>query len=83
MALNGVSVLLFVPAASEVLAEIKKNYVHYASPLIIRLELSLNAIENKVYYDLTYITHYIIFHERKTIRQARSYRRSQGDRPPN
>ena len=54
----------------------KKIYSAF-SPLIFRLELLHNAIENKVYNDLA-IPHCIVFQERKTNWQARSYRRSQG-----
>ena len=64
MALNSFSVLLFVPSAPEVLAEIKRT-VYTAFYLLIRqLELFHNAIKNKVYYDLA-IPHYIIFQIRK------------------
>ena len=46
MALDGFSVLLFVPPAPEVLAEIYKKKLFYSAfwPLILRLELSHNAI---------------------------------------
>ena len=59
MALNGFNVLLFVPAAPVVLAEIKTAFC----PLILRLELSRNAIENIGYCDLR--PHYIILQIRK------------------
>ena len=52
MALNGFSVLLFVPPSPEVLAELKRAIYTAFCPLIIRLELSHNAIENKAHYDL-------------------------------
>ena len=52
MALNGFSALLFVPDATEVLAEIKGTIYALFCPLILRLKLSHNAIKNKVYYDL-------------------------------
>ena len=59
MALNGFSALLFVPAATEVLAEIKGTIYASFCPLILRLKLSHNAIKNKVYYDLLATTlHY-------------------------
>ena len=52
MDLNGFSVLLFVPPAPKLLAEITKTlYTRFCS-LILRLELSRNATENKVHYDL-------------------------------
>ena len=52
MALNGFSVLLFVPAAPKVLAETKKTISTTFCRLNLRLKLSQNAIENKVYYDV-------------------------------
>ena len=48
MALNGYSVLVVVPPAPEVLVEIKKNCLRCVLPFILQLELSHNAIENKV-----------------------------------
>ena len=56
MALNGFSVLQFVPTASQVLAEIKRyiyNSTAYTAfcPPILRLQLSQNAIKNKIYND--------------------------------
>ena len=67
MALNGFSVLLFVPSAPEVLAEIKRTIYTAFCPLILRLELSHNAIKNKVYYDLTNTLYYFSNKERKQI----------------
>ena len=52
MALNGFSGLLFVPAEPEVLAEIKITIYTAFSRLFLQVELSHNAIENKIYYDL-------------------------------
>ena len=69
MALNGFSVLLLVSAALEVLAELKRAFYTALCPLILRLKLLHNAIENKVYYDLAAALYYF---------SARSYRRSQG-----
>ena len=65
MDLNGFSVLLFVPAAPEALAETKRTIY---CPLILRLELSHTAIENKVYYDLaaTLYRYYFSNKERNT-----------------
>ena len=61
MALNGFSVLLFVPSAPEVVAEIKELFtVHWFYLLILRLELLHNAIKNDIYYDT-----FIIFQIRK------------------
>ena len=51
MALNSFSVPLFLPPAPEVLAKIKRAIYTAFYPLFLRLELSHNAIENKVYYD--------------------------------
>ena len=55
MALNGFSVLLFVPAAPEVLAEIKRTIYTAFCPLDLLLKISHNAILNKVHYDLATI----------------------------
>ena len=53
MALIDFSVLLFVQTAPEVLAERKRTTGIYIMfyPLILRLELSHNAIENMAFYD--------------------------------
>ena len=67
MALNGFSVLLFVSAATEVLTEIKRTIYIVFCPFILRLELSYNAIENKVYYDLATTLYYFSNKERKRI----------------
>ena len=67
MALNDFSVLLFVPAAPKVLAEIKRAIYTAYRPLILRLKLSHNAIENKVYYDLATTLYYFSNKERKQI----------------
>ena len=67
LALNGFSVLLFVPAALEVLAEINKTICIAFYPLSLQLELLHNAIENKVYYDLTTTLYYFSNKERKRI----------------
>ena len=48
MALNGFGVLLFVPPAPEILAETKRTIYTAFYPYILRLELSHNAIENKL-----------------------------------
>ena len=64
MALNGFSALQFVPAASKVLPEIKRTIYTAFSPLILRLKLSHNAIENKVYYDLATTLYYFSNKER-------------------
>ena len=58
MVLNGSSVLLFVPTASQVLVEIERTYYPSFCPLILRLELSPSAIKNKVYYDLATTLYY-------------------------
>ena len=63
MDLNGISVLLFVPAAPEALAETKRTIY---CPLILRLELSHSTIENKVYYDLAATLYYFSNKERNT-----------------
>ena len=55
MALNGFSVLLFVPAAPKVFAEIKRTIYTAFCALILRLQLSHNVIETKVYYDFIII----------------------------
>ena len=58
---------MFVPAALEVVAEIKRTIYTAFCPLILRLELSHNAIENKVNYDLAITLTYISNKERKQI----------------
>ena len=58
--MNGSRVLLFVPAAPEVLAEIKRTIYTAFCPLIVRLELSHNGIENKVYYDMATTLSYFL-----------------------
>ena len=65
MALNGFGVLLFVSPAPDVLAEIKRTIYTAFYPRIFRLELSHNAIENKVYYDLASLFYYFLNKERK------------------
>ena len=67
MALNGFSVLLFVPPAPEALAEIKRTIYIAFYTLIFRLELSLSAIENKVYYDLATTLYYFSNEKRERI----------------
>ena len=64
MALNEFSVLLLVSAAPEVFAELKGAIYTVFCALILRLKLSHNTIENKVYNDL-WLPHYIIFQIRK------------------
>ena len=63
MALNGLSVLLFVPPAPEVLAEIKRTIGIAFCSLVLRLELSLNAL--KIRSTMTWLSHYIILQIRK------------------
>ena len=58
MAPNGFSVLLLVSAAPEVLAEIKRVIYTAFCPLILRLKVSLNAVKNKIYYDLATTLYY-------------------------
>ena len=67
MARNDFSVLLFVPAAPKVLAETKRAIYTAFRPLIFRLKLSNNAIENKVYYDLATTLYYFSNKESKQI----------------
>ena len=67
MALNGFSVLLLVSAVREVLVEIKSAIYTAFCPLIVRLKLSHNAIENKVYYDLATTLYYFSNKERERI----------------
>ena len=67
MALNGFSVLLLVPAAPKVLAEIKRTIYTAFCPLILRLKLLHNAIKNEVYYDLATTLCYFSNKERKRI----------------
>ena len=45
MTLNGFSILLFVPAAPEVLAETKRAIYTAFCPLILRLKFSFNIIK--------------------------------------
>ena len=67
MAPNGFSVLLSVSAVLELLAEIKRaTYIAFC-PIILRLKLSHNAIESKVYYDLATTLYYFSNKERKQI----------------
>ena len=62
------NVLLFVPVTLKVLAEIKRTIYAAFCPLILPLKLSLNAVENKVYYDLLATTlNYFSNKERKRI----------------
>ena len=72
MALNGLSTLLFVPAALEVLAEKKKNNLYCILPLIVRLELSHNAIENKIYFALRYTSYYFQIGKRNELTGQKS-----------
>ena len=65
MAMNGFSVLLFVPPALEVSAEIKGTVCTAFYTLIFRLELS--HIENKVYYGFGTTLYYFSNKERKRI----------------
>ena len=58
---NGFSVLLFVPPAPKVLAEIKRIVYSAFCPLILQFDFSHYFIENKVYYDMAWLPHYIIF----------------------
>ena len=58
-------VLLFVPAASEVSAEVKGTIYTAFSPIIFRFKLSLNTIKNKVYYDLLAATLYHFSNKKK------------------
>ena len=84
MALNGFSVLLLVSAALEVLAELKRAFYTALCPLILRLKLLHNAIENKVYYDLAAALYYFSNKETKeidkpeVIGEAKGGRRGQG-----
>ena len=59
MALNGFSVLLFVPPAPDVLTEIKRIIYTAFYPLILRLEISLTPL--KIRFTMTWLPHYIIF----------------------
>ena len=59
------NILLFVPAAPKVLAEIKRTIYTAFCPLILRLELSHKAIENEVYYMTWRLDYHIIFQKRK------------------
>ena len=52
MAVNDFSVLLFVPSEPEVSAETKITILYSFLPLILRLDLSHNAISDTIYYDL-------------------------------
>ena len=65
MALNGFSILLFVPLVQEVLVAIKRTIYTAFYPLILRLQLSHNTFENKVYYDLATTLYYLSNKERK------------------
>ena len=71
MALNGFSVLLFVPTAPELLAEIQRTIYIAFFPLIYRLELLHNTIENKVYYDLATTFYCFSNRERKRIDRSK------------
>ena len=63
MALNGFSVLLFVPAAAKILAEKKRTIYFTFCSLLLRLELSYNPNKNKV--TMTCLPHYTTFQIRK------------------
>ena len=65
--LNGFSILLFVPPASEVLAELKRTIYTAFFPLIIQSQPKHNALENKVYYGLATTLYYFSNKERKRI----------------
>ena len=52
------NVLLFVPAALEVLAEIKKTPYTVLCRRLLQLELSHNGIENKICNDLATTLYY-------------------------
>ena len=67
MAQYGFNALLFVPSAPEVLAEIKRTIYTAFRTLILRLELSHDAIENKVDYDLATTLYNFSNTERKQI----------------
>ena len=68
MALNGFSVLLFVSAAPKLFAGNKKNFIYYAfCLLLLQLQFSHSAIENKVCYDLTTALYHFSNKARKQI----------------
>ena len=67
MALSDFNVLLFVSPAAEVLAETKRTIYTAFYLVILRLELSHNAIKNKVYYDLATTLYYFSNKERKRV----------------
>ena len=48
-----------------ILAEIKRNIYTAFYPLILRLELSHNSIESKVYFDFAPALYYFLNKERK------------------
>ena len=51
-------------------------------PLILRLELSHNAIENEVYYDLATTLHYFLNKKREHIDRPEVIDVAKGVRPP-
>ena len=76
--------MLFVPAALEVLAKIKRTTYTASCHFSLRLELSHNAVKNKVCYVLAVSLYYSL--NKKTNLKARSHRCSQkkckGPAPP-
>ena len=76
MALNGFSVLLFVPPAPEVLEGIKKTVYTAFYLLIFQRELSHNVIENKIYYDLATTLYYFFQIRKENELTGQSYRLS-------
>ena len=78
MALNRFRILLFVQTAPEVLAEIKRTICTAFYSLILRLELSRKAIENKVPYAMSTTLYYFSNRKRKQIDRP-EVRRSKGE----
>ena len=81
--MNGFSVLLLIPPATEILAEIKRTIYTAFYSLVLRLKLSHNAIKNKVYYNLA-TTCYFSNKEKKRIDrpEVNSVDKGKGGRGP-
>ena len=62
--MNGFHVLLSVPAAPEVLAEIKRTIYSAFCPFLLRLEFS-HYMTFKIKFTITWLSHSIFFHIRK------------------
>ena len=79
MALNGFSVMLFVPAAPEVLAEAKRTI--YAAFCLLILQFKLATTTLKIKFTMTYwLLHNIIFQiKKRNDCQARSHSCSKGE----